>query len=144
MKWKGKVYSDKKRDTKESDIKEGDTVLSQQPKMNKLSTSFHPTPNKVIKKNGSAITYQTPEGAQYTRNASFLKRFHAPDITRGDRYQDGIAPRREGPSEDGEAALPEDTEDAETKLLPSAPPEREKRLPSPRPQRERRKPAKFN
>ena len=50
IKAKAKVYADKKRNAKESDIGPGDKVLVKQERQNKLSTPFVPEPHKVLTK----------------------------------------------------------------------------------------------
>jgi transposase InsO family protein len=80
-KWKGKEYADRRSKTKTSDLQEGDMVLVKQQKTNKLSPTFNPTPSRIIRKEGSRVTIQTPTGVQSYRNSSFCKKFLAnPDI----------------------------------------------------------------
>ena len=50
-----KKNADSKAYVKMLNIKEGDTVLCRQEKVNKLSTPFNPKPMKVIKVKGSLI-----------------------------------------------------------------------------------------
>ncbi|XP_046748852.1 uncharacterized protein K02A2.6-like [Diprion similis] len=72
---KGRRDADEKRHAKESEIKEGDIVLMQQPKENKLSTTYKPTPMKVTQKQGNSIIAETPEGVKYRRNNTQLKQY---------------------------------------------------------------------
>ena len=75
---KGKMYIDKKRQAKESDIKEGDLVLLKQKSLSKMTPPFDPQPHRVVSKAGSSVTTQSSNGAQYRRNSSHLKIFHEP------------------------------------------------------------------
>ena len=53
-KGKGKDYGD--QTARKDDIKVGDTVLLQQPKRNKLSTTYYQTPFEVTDRRGSEVT----------------------------------------------------------------------------------------
>ena len=71
-KQQNKVYADKKRGAKPSEIKVGDKVLIKQRKRNKLSTNFNPTPATVITKNKAMITVKHNDKI-ITRDASHYK-----------------------------------------------------------------------
>ena len=73
---KGKIYVDRRRHAKESNIKEGDLVLLKQKSLSKMTPPFHPQPRRVVSKAGSSVTVQSPNGAQYRRNSSHLKIFN--------------------------------------------------------------------
>ena len=62
MKAKAKVYADKKRNAKESDISPGDKVLVKLERENKLSTPFAPEPHEVVKKRGNSVVIESPDG----------------------------------------------------------------------------------
>jgi hypothetical protein len=62
MKGKGKIYADRQRQAKESDIKEGDSVLVKQRKQNKLSTVFNPKPMLVTKRQGNSVMIESKDG----------------------------------------------------------------------------------
>lgn len=68
-------YSNSKRGAKASDIEIGDRVLIRQDKANKLSTPFNPNPHIVVDKNGSSTVVESPQGVQYKRNTSHLRRY---------------------------------------------------------------------
>lgn len=68
-----KEYADQRRQSKPSEIDIGDKVLIRQPKINKLSTPFHPHPYKVVARNGSMITAECGSH-KVTRNVSFFKK----------------------------------------------------------------------
>ena len=69
----GKEYADEKRNACESSVKVGDDLLLKQKKLNKLSTEFEKTPYKVIEKQGSQVTIQSPLGKTVKRNVTFTK-----------------------------------------------------------------------
>ncbi|CAB3982993.1 Hypothetical predicted protein [Paramuricea clavata] len=73
---KMKEYADKRRRSETSEIKVGDTVLIQQPKANKLSTPFNPSPYKVVARKGSMVTAERGSH-KVTRNVSFFKKIKA-------------------------------------------------------------------
>ena len=75
---KGKLYTDKKRQAKPSDVKVGDSVLLKQKSLNKMTPPFDPQPYQVVSKAGSSVTVQSPSGAQYKRNSSHVKIFNEP------------------------------------------------------------------
>ncbi|KXJ81396.1 hypothetical protein RP20_CCG019992 [Aedes albopictus] len=86
-KFKAKLYRDKKVHAKESNIEVGDRVLvKMQLKENKLSPNFHPSPAKVIDRNGSSVTVRTENGAIYRRNSSHLKPLIADEANAGDDF----------------------------------------------------------
>lgn len=79
-KGKGKMYGDNRRNAKESEIHEGDSVLvKQQKKVDKLSPVFNPNPMSVVKKSGNSVVVESKEGVRYSRNVSHVKKFHASD-----------------------------------------------------------------
>ncbi|KAK6178683.1 hypothetical protein SNE40_011209 [Patella caerulea] len=78
MKEKGKMYADKSRTAKASDIKVGDKVLLKQEKSNKLSTNFNPRPYTVIQIDGNSITIQN-ENETLRRNSSLMKKYYSND-----------------------------------------------------------------
>lgn len=75
QKGKGKLYGDKRRNARVFDIQEGDIVLVKQKKQNKLSTVFNPNPMQVQSRNGNSVVLETNDGARYSRNVSFVKKF---------------------------------------------------------------------
>ena len=72
-KQKGKRYADKRRGTKASNIKIGDTVLVKQSKQNKFSTNFAVTPYTVTSIKGSKVVAEN-DNHRITRNISFFKK----------------------------------------------------------------------
>nr|CAI5846927.1 unnamed protein product [Callosobruchus analis] len=73
---KGKQYSDRKRNAKESDIQIGDKVYVKNTiKNNKVTPTFNPTPHEVIsKKNGDTLLKDNQTGQEYRRNVIHLKK----------------------------------------------------------------------
>ena len=76
LKEKGKMYSDKRRNARKSDIKAGDKVLMKQGKENKFSTQFRPDPFKAVDKTGNSVLVESDKGVRYRRNVTHLKKFH--------------------------------------------------------------------
>ena len=74
QKLKVKSQAESKRAVKDCDIQSGDTVLVRQPKREKLSTPYHPTPLTVIKKHHSMLTAENAD-RKVTRNSSTSKSF---------------------------------------------------------------------
>ena len=74
-----KEYADSKRSAEYSDIGEGDRILLNKSRDNKLSPSFEPLPYKVVEKKGNAVLIQDQEGNTKMRNASHMKKFVQPD-----------------------------------------------------------------
>ena len=70
---KMKQYADKRRRARKSVISTGDTTLLRQKKSSKFSTTFNPSPFKVICKKGTMIT-AVQNGKYVTRNTSLFKR----------------------------------------------------------------------
>lgn len=77
QKGRAKIYTDHKRGAKTSDIEVGDQVLVRQDKTDKFSTTFHSTPHKVVHRDANSVVVQSPTGAKYARNTTFVKRFHS-------------------------------------------------------------------
>ena len=74
-----KSYADKRRHTKISDIKVGDTVLLKQDKKNKFAANFESTTYRVVYRKGSRVTAERQGGRKVTRNVSFFKKFSQRD-----------------------------------------------------------------
>ncbi|CAM1328441.1 Uncharacterised protein r2_g3757 [Pycnogonum litorale] len=100
-------------------LEEGDKVLLKQSRGNKLTPTFGSEECIVKSKDGNSIVVETPEGVQYKRNSTHVKKFDAepPDI--GD--VDGNA---------GSCAADKETEDSVTV--------------TPRPARIKKFPSRFN
>ena len=83
-----KLYADDRRKAEHSDVAVGDTVLLKQEKVDKVSTNFNKTPHTVIHKHGNQVTVESPEGAQYSRNTTYVKKY----ITSQHEREDASAP----------------------------------------------------
>ena len=83
MKAKAKVYADKKRNAKASDISPGDKVLVKQERQNKLSTPFAPEPHEVVTKTGNSVVIESPDGVQLNRNNTHVKKVRGEDSRAG-------------------------------------------------------------
>ncbi|XP_055634225.1 uncharacterized protein K02A2.6-like [Toxorhynchites rutilus septentrionalis] len=80
IKEKGKEYSDRRRQAKESNIKEGDVVLAKRMrKANKLDTEFTNEEFVVQRKEGTDTVIQSKAtGKQYRRSSAHLKKIEDP------------------------------------------------------------------
>lgn len=74
-KGKYKLYVDEHRKAEYSNIAVGDRVLLRQDKIDKFTTPFNATPHPVVRKARNQITVESPTGAQYTRNTTFVKKY---------------------------------------------------------------------
>ncbi|XP_046862897.1 uncharacterized protein K02A2.6-like [Xenia sp. Carnegie-2017] len=70
---KGRELANKRRRTKESDIRVGDKVLLKQRKKDKFTTKFEQTPYTVIYRRGAKVVAEN-HNHQITRNTSFFKK----------------------------------------------------------------------
>ena len=74
-----KEYADSKRSAQYSDIAEGDRILLNKSRDNKLSPNFEPEPYIVVEKKGNAVLIEDQEGSTKLRNARHMKKFLQPD-----------------------------------------------------------------
>ena len=74
-------YADKKRRAQESDLEIGDQVLLKQKKENKLSTTFGRVPYNVSGRYGNEVVVTSPEGVNYKRNVTDVKKYLREDET---------------------------------------------------------------
>lgn len=129
MKMKAKLYADQKRHAAYSDLSPGDKVLVKQNKENKLSTTFANQPYQVVSKEGNSVVVESPEGVQYQRNVTHVKRYLSPS----EQLQGGK----------GEEAC-EETRGAVQEEYESGPrPKEVQQEPPPRPVRTRQMPKRF-
>ncbi len=71
--------------------------MIRQDKSNKFTTPFNATPHTVIRKAGNKITVESPTGAQYSRNTTFVRKYVEKEI---EDKQDGKKAEDDGCSED--------------------------------------------
>ena len=83
---KSKEYYDKKRNVRENEIDVGEYVLLKERKKGKYLTKFQPSPVKVIKVRGSAITVIRDE-KPVTRNISEVKKIKIEESDSSDREE---------------------------------------------------------
>ncbi|XP_055633584.1 uncharacterized protein K02A2.6-like [Toxorhynchites rutilus septentrionalis] len=74
-KLRGKLYADKRRHAKVSDIAVGDTVMIRNYEMGKLEPTFRPEKYSVIKKSGSDVIVLSEDGVRYRRPVSHLRKY---------------------------------------------------------------------
>ena len=73
-KQKSKIYTDEKRRAQET-VTEGDKVLLRRERENKLTPTFHSQPYEVKSKVGNSVLVQSPEGVEYQRNVTHVKKY---------------------------------------------------------------------
>ena len=69
-----KEYADRKRSAQYSDIGEGDHILLNKTRDNKLSPNFEPVSYKVVEKKGNVILKKDQEGNTKLCNSSHMKK----------------------------------------------------------------------
>ena len=77
-----KDYVDKKFHAKERDVQEGDLVLLEQKRQNKLSSSYEKEPYEVMTRYGDQVVLRSLNGGEYRRNMQHIKPFNIPDHER--------------------------------------------------------------
>ena len=74
-----KDYVVKKFHARDRNVREGDTVLLEKKKENKLSPSYEKEPYEVVSRYGDQVMLQSPQGVQYKRNLQHIKPFNMPE-----------------------------------------------------------------
>ncbi|XP_055634193.1 uncharacterized protein K02A2.6-like [Toxorhynchites rutilus septentrionalis] len=74
-KMQGKLYADKRRHARTSEIVVGDTVMIKNYEIGKLETAFRPEKYTVIKKSGSDVVVLSEDGVKYRRPITHLKKY---------------------------------------------------------------------
>lgn len=74
-KMRGKIYADKRRRAKESDIEVGDSVMLKNNEHGKLEPNFRVERFTVIKKNGNDVIVTNQSGVTYRRSVTHLKKW---------------------------------------------------------------------
>ncbi|KAK2187190.1 hypothetical protein NP493_176g03000 [Ridgeia piscesae] len=72
---KAKMYADARRGTQYCIVNVGDKVLVRQDKINKLTTTFGATAFTVVNKTGNSFVVESPEGFQYSRKTTHLRKY---------------------------------------------------------------------
>ena len=78
-------------------IKVRDEVLLRAEKLNKLSSSFCPSPFKVVEKTGSEVTVKNDTGVEVKRNTAFVKKYNMQEGTSSCAEDTGEVQRQELP-----------------------------------------------
>ena len=81
-----KSYADKRLHAAANPIDIGDAILVKQPRLNKLSTPFNPTPLVVMEWKGTMVTAQRGDGSKVTRNVSMCPQHSADTKPREQHY----------------------------------------------------------
>ena len=74
-------YVEKKFNVKERDVREGDLVLLEQKRQNKLSSSYEKEPYEVMTRYGDQVVLRSSNG-EYRRNMQHIRPFNSPDHER--------------------------------------------------------------
>ena len=133
-----KLYADTRRQAKEADIMIGDSVLVKREKQDKMDSTFKPSPFQVIDKQGSKVTVESPDGALYDRNVSWVKRYNEPQDTEPEPENNAS----EEPSITTGSIEPETTESPST--LTQHPTEKLPPVSPRRSTRDRKTPSRYN
>lgn len=83
-KMQGKLYADKRRQAKNSDIAVGDTVMIKNYDLGKLEPSFRSEKYSVIQRSGSDVVVLSEDGVKYRRPVAHLKKW--PTSCNGDGW----------------------------------------------------------
>ena len=75
----GADYADKRHHAAEKCVQEGDLVLLEKRKENKMSSHYEKEPYQVTARYGDQVQLKSPQGAEYRRNIQHVKRFVIPD-----------------------------------------------------------------
>ena len=74
----GGDHADKRHQAVEKCIQEGDFVLLEKRKENKLSPHYEKEPYQVTARHGDQVQLKSPQGVQYKRNIQHVKQFVTP------------------------------------------------------------------
>ena len=74
QKLRQKEFADQKRGAEISDVLEGDQVLLEQKRQNKLTTNYESAPYEVLQRDGNAATLRGPDGVVKLRNVACMKK----------------------------------------------------------------------
>ena len=77
-----KDYVEKKLNVKERDVREGDLVLLEHKRQNKLSSSYEKEPYEVMTRYGDQVVLRSSNRGEYRRNMQHIKPFNCPDHER--------------------------------------------------------------
>ena len=77
-----KDYVEKRFHARERDVREGDWVLLEQKRQNKLSSSYEKEPYEVMTRFGDQVVLRLSNGEEYRRDMHHIKTFNIPDHER--------------------------------------------------------------
>ena len=77
-----KDYVEKRFHARERDVREGDWVLLEQKRQNKLSSSYEKEPYEVMTRFGDQVVLRLSNGEEYRRDMHHIKAFNIPDHER--------------------------------------------------------------
>ena len=100
---KGKEYADKSRNAKYSPVQVGDQVLVQQPKENKLSSTFETKPYEVTERTGNEVVLN----GTYRRNVKHVKNFQTDDTYQAEEPEDYEGAESNVPSDAKSDSVPD-------------------------------------
>lgn len=106
-KLKGKIYADRRRHAKPSDIKVGDAVMLRNYETAKLEPKFRLARFVVIKKTGNDTVVKNDEGLMYRRSVADLRKYPSANDSNEDSTQEETevtAPAREEENKSPEAS----------------------------------------
>ena len=72
-----KLHADERRGARYTNVDIEDEVLVKQDRINKLSTTFNPTPYTIVGKSGNSLIIESPIRAQYSRNTAHVRKYMA-------------------------------------------------------------------
>ena len=88
----GADHVDKKHQAAEKGIQEGDLVLLEKRKENKLSPNYEKEPYQVTARYGDQVQLKSPQGVEYKRNIQHVKRFVTPAIESAEPSLPAVVP----------------------------------------------------
>lgn len=122
-KLKGKLYADRRRHAKPSEIKVGDAVLLRNYETGKLEPKFRLEKFVVIRKTGSDTVVKNDEGLMYRRSVTDLRKYPSGDDSDEDSAQEEV----EGETETSKRKAK--TTEASSDGIPAKRPARNKKVP---------------
>lgn len=75
-----KDYIDRKFHTRDKNVSQGDLVLLEKKKENKLSPAYEREPYEVVKRQGDQVVLKSTDGVEYKRNLQHIKPFVKPGV----------------------------------------------------------------
>ena len=114
LKGLSKMLADERRGARYTNVDVGDEVLVRQDKVNKFSTTFNPNPCLVVHKSGNSLIVESPDGVQYSRNTSHVRKYvTAPS--------DGDADTAAGTNDDTPTTRPESPHESASRSADTQP-----------------------